>query len=71
MTTTIDSILDDIAQLSIEDQEMVREIVHKRIIEKKRDGIHAAFLTAMEERTQGKTKSGTVDDLFPDPPPPR
>ena len=64
MATTVDSILDDIAQLSIEDQEMVDKIVHKRIIEEKRDAIHADFVTAIEERKQGKIKSGTVDDLF-------
>ncbi len=64
MATTLDGILDEIAQLSIEDQEMVDEIVHKRIIEGKREDIHADYLAALEDRKHGRTSSGTVDDLF-------
>jgi hypothetical protein len=64
MAATVDAILDEISQLSIEDQEMLDEIVHKRIIEGKREEIRAAYLAAVEERKQGKTMSGSVDDLF-------
>lgn len=64
MSTTVDSILEDIAELNIEDQEMVGEIIHKRIIESKRDGIRADYQAALVERKQGRTKSGLVSDLF-------
>jgi hypothetical protein len=64
MAVTVDAVLEEIAQLSLEDQEMVDEIVHKRIIEGKREEIHADYLAALEEWNQGKTKSGSVDDLF-------
>jgi hypothetical protein len=64
MAATVDAILDEISQLSIEDQEMVDEIVHKRIIEVKREEIRADYLAAVEDRKQGKTTSGSVDDLF-------
>lgn len=64
MATTVDAILEEIARLSIEDQEMVDEIVHKRIIEGKREEIRSDYLAALEDRKQGKTTSGSVDDLF-------
>ena len=64
MAATVDAILDEISQLSIEDQEMVDEIVHKRIIEGKREEIQADYLAALEDRKQGKTTTGSVDDLF-------
>jgi hypothetical protein len=64
MATTVDAILDEIAQLSIEDQEMLDEIVHKRIVEEKRSEIHADYMAALEDRKNGRTKTGSVDDLF-------
>jgi hypothetical protein len=64
MATTVDAILEEISELSIEDQEMVDEIVHKRIIDGKREEIRADYQAALLEREQGKTKSGSVNDLF-------
>jgi len=64
MATTVDTILEEISQLSLEDQEMVDEIVHKRIMEGKREEIQGDYLAAMEDRKQGRTKSGSVNDLF-------
>ncbi len=64
MATNVDSILDEISSLSLEDQEMVDEIMHKRIIEGKRENIRADYRAALEERSQGRTRSGSVSDLF-------
>ena len=64
MATTVDMILDEIAELSLEDQEMLDEIVHKRIVEEKRSDIRADYMAAVEDRKQGRTKTGSVDDLF-------
>ena len=64
MATTVDGILEEIAQLSIEDQEMIDEIMRKRIIEGKREDIRADYLAALEDRAQGRIKSGSVSDLF-------
>jgi hypothetical protein len=64
MATKVDTILDEIAELSIEDQEMIDEIMHKRIIEGKRGEIHADYLAALEDRSQGRIKSGSVNELF-------
>ena len=51
MTTTVDAILDEITQLSIEDQEMVDEIVHKRIIEGKREEIRSDYWSSRFEKS--------------------
>ncbi len=39
MATTVDLVLDEIARLSLEDQELVDEIMQKRIIEGRREEI--------------------------------
>lgn len=64
MATNFDSILDEISSLSLEDQEMVDDIMQKRIIEGKREQILADYRAALEERAQGHTSSGSVSDLF-------
>ena len=64
MTTDVDTVLDVIARLSLEDQEMVDEIMHKRITDCKREEIRTEYSAALEERTRGETKSGSVDQLF-------
>jgi len=64
MVPTIDGILDEIAQMPIEDQELVDEIVHKRIIEGKRDEIREKYIAALADRKNGRIKSGSVSDLF-------
>jgi len=64
MATTFDAILEEIASLSIEDQEMVDEIIHKRVIESKREEIRADYQAALLERQKGRIKSGSVADLF-------
>ncbi|MFH2115169.1 MAG: hypothetical protein ABIJ86_11755 [Spirochaetota bacterium] len=64
MATNVDLVLDEIARLSLEDQELVDEIMHKRIIEGRREEIHTAYITALENRARGQTKSGSVSDLL-------
>jgi len=36
----------------------------ERIVEAKRDEIRADYLASLEERAQGRARSGTVDALF-------
>jgi hypothetical protein len=43
---------------------MVDDIVHKRVIEGKREEIRAEYQAALLERQQGRIKSGSVSDLF-------
>jgi len=64
MTVNIDSILDNIATLSLEDQEFLDDIMRKRIIEGKREAILKEYEQSKEDRCNGTICSGTVNDLF-------
>ncbi len=64
MTPKVDGILDEIARMPLEDQEFVDGIVHKRIIDGKREELHANYTAALEDRKHGRIKSGSVSDLF-------
>ncbi|MGP8049855.1 MAG: hypothetical protein ACLPYB_04520 [Desulfobaccales bacterium] len=62
----LDQILDEIASLSLEDQEILLNIVEKRHIEKKREQILRDSRETMHAYKKGVAKKGTVDDLMKD-----
>jgi hypothetical protein len=62
----LDQILDEIASLSLEYQEMLLNIVIKRHIEKKREQILRDSRENMRPYKKGLAKKGTVDDLMKD-----
>jgi len=64
MAPTLDTILEEIAELGLDDQEMVDEIIRKRVVEGKRAEISALYRLALLEREQGRIKTGSVADLF-------
>jgi len=64
MAASVDVILDKIAELSLEDQEMLDEIVRKRVIESRRTEIYDSYISAKNDHDQGLTKKGTAADLF-------
>jgi hypothetical protein len=43
---------------------MVDDIIRKRVIDGKREDIHADYVAALLQRQQGRIKSGSVYDLF-------
>jgi hypothetical protein len=63
---TFDHFLDEFFQLSLEDQEMLLEILKKRTIEQKRMRIAREAKEALREHQKGLTKKGTVEDLMKD-----
>jgi len=63
---TLDGLLDEFARLSLEDQEMLVDILKKRIVEQKRMRIVREAREAMREYRKGLTKTGTVEDLIKD-----
>ena len=62
----LDQILDEIASLSLDEQEMVIEILKKRHIEQKRLRIAREVKESQREHKKGLTKRGTVEDLMKD-----
>ena len=62
----LDQILDEIASLSLDDQEMLLNIIKQRHIERKREQILKDSRDTMRAYKRGLAKRGTVDDLMKD-----
>jgi transcriptional regulator with AAA-type ATPase domain len=62
----LDQILDEIASLSLDEQEMLLDLLKKRHVELKRLRIAREVREAQREHKKGLTKRGTVDDLIKD-----
>jgi CHASE3 domain sensor protein len=62
----LDQILDEIASLSLDEQEMLVDILKKRNIEQKRLRIAREVKEAQREHQKGLTKRGTIEDLIKD-----
>jgi len=62
----LDQILDEIASLSLDEQEMLIAILKKRNIEQKRLRVAREVKEAQREHKRGLTKRGTIEDLIKD-----
>ena len=62
----LDQILDEIASLSLDEQEMLVDILKKRNIEQKRLRVAREVKEAQREHKRGLTKRGTIEDLIKD-----
>ena len=62
----LDQILDEIASLSLDEQEMLVDILKKRNIEQKRLRVAREVKEAQREHKKGLTKRGTIEDLIKD-----
>jgi hypothetical protein len=57
-------ILDEVDKLSIGDQESLRDILAKRIIEHRRDQLASEIKEAREEYKAGQCRPTTADDIM-------
>ena len=62
----LDRILDEIASLSLDEQEMLLDLLKKRHIEQKRLRIVREVRESQREHKKGLTKRGTIEDLMKD-----
>ena len=62
----LDQILDEIASLSLEDQEILLNIIKQRHTEKKREQILRDSRETLRAYGKGTASKGTVDDLMKD-----
>jgi hypothetical protein len=62
----LDQILDEIASLSLDEQEMLINIIKQRHIERKREQILRDSRETLRAYKKGQAKRGTVDDLLKD-----
>jgi|GEM_PF-2528537 len=64
MNASIDIILDEVAKYSVNDKEMILGILKNRLIEEKRNLLFKKYKKSLKDYQKGKTKIGTVEDLF-------
>jgi hypothetical protein len=64
MDTAFGTIVDTISEYPLQDQEMILDILSKRVIEEKRELLFKDYKKAMRDYSSGDIKSGTVDDIF-------
>lgn len=60
----INEVLESISKLSIDDQSMIAEIIHARVIEEKRKLLANSIRESREEYTAGKASRGTVKNFI-------
>ena len=62
----LDKILTDIDHLSLDDKEVIIDIVKKRTIEEKRDMLYEDYIQAKKDFKKGNIKRGSASDLLKD-----
>lgn len=64
--TSINDFLESLSKLSLDDQLMISEIIHKRVIEEKRKALAESVKESKAEYLAKKTKKGSVKDFIND-----
>lgn len=65
-TATLNKLIEDFSLLPMEDKEYAIDIIKKQLIEAKRDAIAKRAKEVMANFKKGRTKSGTVKELYRD-----
>ena len=61
---TINEILETVSKFTLDDQNMLGEIIRKRVIEARRNELVKAVREGREEYSKGLTGYGSVDDFL-------
>jgi len=64
MTVTINQVLQEIDELSLEDKEYVKENLDKMLNDDRREKLLLMSEEALEDYHAGRSKKGTAKDLF-------
>lgn len=59
-----EAVLESVEALSVEEQEVLIDLVRRRLVERRRTEIAANIAKAQEEYQAGKVRRGTVDELI-------
>ncbi|MHB1688284.1 MAG: hypothetical protein ACYCVH_13040 [Ignavibacteriaceae bacterium] len=65
-SNNLNDFLESVSKLPLDDQLMISEIIHKRVIEEKRKKLAESVKESKEEYQANKTKRGSVDDFLKD-----
>ena len=61
---TVNTVLSEISDLSLDEKELVEDVLHKRIVEEKREEIYKNYLKSKKEYKENKLKfSNNIDGL--------
>jgi len=63
---TLDKMLEAIALFPLDDQLMISDILHQRVVEEKRKLLANSVKESLQEYNSGSTKSGSVNDFLKD-----
>ena len=63
-TSSLQMALETVDGLTLEEQEMLLEIVHRRLIEQRRSELAGEIAAAREAYRRGEIRRGTVEDLM-------
>ncbi len=66
ISNNINEFLESVSKLPLEDQLMISEIIHKRVVEEKRKALAHSVKESKKEYLSNKTKSGSVEDFLKD-----
>ncbi len=65
-STNLNDFLESVSKLPLDDQLMISEIIHKRVIEEKRKKLAESVKESKEEYRANKTKHGSIEDFLKD-----
>ncbi len=65
-TMTFQGALDAVESLPVEQQEDLLGVVHRRLVENRREALTRVVKEARADYQHGKTRKGSVDDLLKD-----
>lgn len=65
-SATLDRLIDDFKQLTLDDKEYAIDIIKKQLIEAKRDAVAKRAKEASANLKKGSVKRGTVKELYRD-----
>lgn len=60
----LDQVLESIEVLSIEEQEMLIDLINRRLVEKRRDEIAKNIAQAQKDYEEGNAFQGSVEDII-------
>ncbi|PZO49431.1 MAG: hypothetical protein DCF15_16935 [Phormidesmis priestleyi] len=63
-TSKLDQVLESIEMLPVEDQEMLAELLRKRLIERRRDEIAKTIAQTQKDYKEGNIFRGSVEEVI-------
>ena len=64
--SSFQEIIESVVAFSLDDQQILMDIINRRIIEQRRDELVADMKESLEAYRKGEVRIGTVDDLLRD-----